>query len=133
MYLTHKYHKIQILAKYVALKFQKITGQNTTYLHDSMRIQFHTPLPSTTCHNDLTPYLNALLSFTQGRVNHWANRENARDLALLEASGLNIKTLLRPTGFSCFSPVHHASTLWIFFMTAFKLRTLTTMAFIVFE
>ena len=30
----------------------------------------------------------------QGRINHWANRANARGLALLGASRLNIKTLL---------------------------------------
>jgi len=30
----------------------------------------------------------------QGRINHWAKRANARGLALLGASRLNIKTLL---------------------------------------
>jgi len=30
--------------------------------------------------------------YSQGRINHWANRANARGLALLRASRLNIKT-----------------------------------------
>jgi len=32
--------------------------------------------------------------YRQGRINHWANRANARGLALLGASCLDIKTLL---------------------------------------
>ena len=35
-----------------------------------------------------------LLHCVQGRIDHWAKRENARGLALLDASHLNIKTLL---------------------------------------
>ena len=31
---------------------------------------------------------------SQGQINHWANRANARGLALLGASRLNVKTLL---------------------------------------
>ena len=34
------------------------------------------------------------LSYRQGRINHWASRTNARGLALLRASRLDIKTLL---------------------------------------
>jgi len=34
-----------------------------------------------------------LTTYSQGRINHLANRANARGLALLGASGLNIKTL----------------------------------------
>jgi len=38
--------------------------------------------------------INILTWHSQGRINHWANRANARGLTLLGASRLNIKTLL---------------------------------------
>jgi len=37
---------------------------------------------------------NAVDTALQGRINHWANRANARGLAFLGASRLNTKTLL---------------------------------------
>jgi len=44
--------------------FFNVTGQHTTYFFDTARIQFHTPLPPIPYCNNLTPYLNSILSYT---------------------------------------------------------------------
>ena len=80
IHLFHKCIKIQPLLNNAALIFQKSTGQHTTCFHESIRIQFHTPLPSTTCHNDLTPYLNTLLSFTIWKTRNKCKNENIPNL-----------------------------------------------------
>ena len=80
IHLFHKCIKIQPLLNYAASIFQKSSGQHTTYFHDSIRIQFHTPLPSTTYHNDRTPYLNTILSFTRWKTRNKCKNENIPNL-----------------------------------------------------
>ena len=73
-------HKNPTAVEVRCVKFSKITGQHTTYFHDVFRIQFHTTLPSTTYHNDQTPYLNTLLSFTIWKTRNKCKNENIPNL-----------------------------------------------------
>ena len=67
----------------------------------------------------------------QGRINHWANRANARGLALLGASRLNVKTLLYC--FFMFLGSSPCVKIVELFDYCVYLRKLTTLAFTVFE
>jgi len=69
----------------------------------------------------------------QGRINHWANRANARGLALLGTSRLNIKTLLY--WFFMFLAVHQSPRVKIveFFITAFSIFVRETDNFIIYR
>jgi len=55
---------IKPLLHHVTRLYFNFTGQHTTYFFDTARIQFHTPLSRTTYCNNLTPYLNSVLSYT---------------------------------------------------------------------
>ena len=68
----------------------------------------------------------------QGQISHWANRANARGLALLEASLLNIKRLLY-LFFMFFGCSPRVKIVEILVWLAYGLRKWKTLALIVFE
>jgi len=77
---------------------------------------------------------NLTPSWGQGRIDHWANRANARGLALLGALRLNIKTLLY--WFFMFlgcSPRVKIAELVELLRLVHRLRKLTTLQFVAFE
>jgi len=55
---------IKPLLHHVTRLYFNVTGQHTTYFFDTARIQYHTPLSRTSYCNNLTPYLNSVLSYT---------------------------------------------------------------------
>ena len=63
-HLFSKCAKINPLLHHTTRLFFNVTGKHTTYFFDMARIQFHTPLPPTPYCNNLTPYLNTVLSYT---------------------------------------------------------------------
>jgi len=74
-----------------------------------------------------------LSPWTQGLVNHWANRANARDLALLGVSRLNTKILLYWIFkfLGCSPRVRNVER--FDYCVYYRFRKLTTLAFIAFE
>jgi len=64
IHLFSKCAIIKPLLHHVIKLYLDVTGQHTTYFFDTARIQFHTPLYRTPYCNNLTPYLNSVLSYT---------------------------------------------------------------------
>jgi len=63
IHLFNKCVIIKPLLHHVTRLYVNVTGQHTSYFFDTARIQFHTPLSQTPHCNDLTPYLNSVLSY----------------------------------------------------------------------